>query len=159
MIIRNPLKFRYPIVDLDNNNLKASIDAFLKFLISSNKYDSIADQNFGFCLEDFRYEGFSSEQGKFLNRPAAVRDKNENAQLREIRNPLYSKRLVGNSRSNDTFARELKTCIERYERRLKEVSVTMDFQKNGRLIHVIVTGKMNNVTNAAYYNEFNIEVW
>lgn len=159
MIIRNPLKFRYPIVDLDDNNIKASIDAFLKFLISSNKYDSIADQDFGFCLEDFRYEGFSSEQGKFLNRPPAVRDKNENAELREIRNPLYAKRLVGNSRSNDTFARELKTCIERYEKRLKEVSVTMDFQKNGRLIHVIVTGKLNNVTNAAYYNEFNIEVW
>ena len=58
MLIRNPLKFRYPIVDLDNSNIKESIDNFLRFLISSNKYDSIADEELGFCLEDFRYEDF-----------------------------------------------------------------------------------------------------
>ena len=53
MFIRNPLQLRYPIVDLDDSQLKASIDAFLQLLIASNKYDSIADQDFGFCLEDF----------------------------------------------------------------------------------------------------------
>ena len=159
MLIRNPLKFRYPIVDLDNNNMKESIDAFLRFLISSNKYDSIADEDFGFCLEDFRYEGFSSESGQFLERNQVSKDKTENTMLNEIRDPLYAKRLIGNSKRPDTFARELKNCIERYEKRLKEVSVTMDFQKNGRLIHVIVTGVINNAANTLYYNEFNIEVW
>ncbi len=159
MLIRNPLKFRYPIVDLDNNNMKESIDAFLRLLISSNKYDSVADENFGFCLEDFRYEGFSSENGQFLERAQVSKDKTENTMLNEIRDPLYSKRLIGNSKRPDTFARELKSSIERYEKRLKEVSVTMDFQKNGRLIHVIVTGVINNAANTLYYNEFNIEVW
>ena len=159
MMIRNPLKFRYPIVDLDDNHIKESIDAFLKFLISSNKYDSIADEELGFCLEDFRYEGFSSENGQFLERKQLPKDKTENTMLSEIRDPLYAKRLVGNSKRSDTFARELKTCIERYERRLRDVAVTMDFQKNGRLIHVIVTGVINNVANTIYYNEFNIEVW
>lgn len=159
MLVRNPLKFRYPIVDLDDNNLKASIDAFLKFLISSNKYDSIADENFGFCLEDFRYEGFSPESGQFLERRQVSKDKSENNMLNEIRNPLYGKRLIGNSKRPDTFARELKDCIERYEKRLKNVSVNMDFQKNGRLIHIIVTGVIDNVALTQYYNEFNIEVW
>lgn len=159
MLIRNPLKFRYPIVDLDNNNMKESIDTFLRFLISSNKYDSVADEEFGFCLEDFRYEGFSSENGQFLERNQVSKDKTENTMLNEIRDPLYAKRLIGNSKRPDTFARELKNCIERYERRLKDVSVTMDFQKNGRLIHVIVTGVINNAANTLYYNEFNIEVW
>lgn len=159
MLIRNPLKIRYPIVDLDNNNIKASIDAFLKFLISSNKYDSIADEDFGFCLEDFRYEGFSTDQGLFLERKPNNADTNENTLLSEIRNPLYKKRLIGNSKRPDTFAAELKKCIESYEKRLKDVSVNMDFQKNGRIIHIIVTGVINNPSNTLYYNEFNIEVW
>lgn len=159
MLIRNPLKLRYPIVDLDANSTKESIDAFLKLLISSNKYDSIADEEFGFCLEDFRYEGFSSDQAKFLERNPVVRDAQENAMLAEIKSPLYSKRLIGNSKNSDTFARELKLSIERYEKRLKDVSVNMDFQKNARIIHIIVTGKIDNATNALYYNEFNVEVW
>lgn len=159
MQIRNPLKFRYPIVDLDNNNIKSSIDTFLKFLISSNKYDSIADEDFGFCLEDFRYEGFSSDRGVFLDRKNFTTDSSENTLLRDIRDPLYNKKLIGNSKRSDTFARELKVCIERYEKRLKDVGVNMDFQKNGRLIHVIVTGVIDNASNTLYYNEFNIEVW
>ena len=159
MLIRNPLKFRYPIVDLDDNNIKDSIDAFLRFLISSNKYDSIADEELGFCLEDFRYEGFSSSNGQFLERKPISRDKSENTMLNEINDPLYEKRLIGSSKRPDTFARELKICIERYERRLKDVTVNMDFQKNGRLIHVIVTGVIDNLANTLYYNEFNIEVW
>ena len=159
MLIRNPLKFRYPIVDLDNSHIKESIDTFLRFLISSNKYDSIADEQLGFCLEDFRYEGFSSDFGVFLDRKPVTKDPDENTQLKEIRDPLYTKRLIGNSKRPDTFARELKLCIERYEKRLKDVSVNMDFQKNGRLIHVIVTGVIDNAANTLYYNEFNIEVW
>lgn len=159
MFIRNPLQLRYPIVDLDNSQLKASIDAFLQLLIASNKYDSIADQEFGFCLEDFRFEGFSTEKAKFLDQSTMVLDADENTELGEIRTPLYLKRLVGNSKNADTFARELKMSIERYERRLREVQVNMDFQKNGSLIHIIVTGKINNAANAIYYNEFNVDVW
>jgi hypothetical protein len=159
MLIRNPLQLRYPLVDLDDSNTKASIDAFIKLLISSNKYDSIADEEFGFSLEDFRYEGFSSEDARFLDRLPVQKDTTENTMLSAIKNPLYGKKLIGNSKNADTFARELKMCIERYERRLKDVSVTMDFQKNARIIHVIVTGVINNAANTIYYNEFNIEVW
>ncbi len=159
MFIRNPLQLRYPIVELDDSNLKGSIDAFLKLLISSNKYDSIADDEFGFCLEDFRYEAFSSEKARFLATAPAMSDPTENVDLREIKNPLYAKRLIGNSKNVDTFARELKMSIERYEKRLKEVTVNMDFQKNARIIHIIVTGRIDNAANTTYYNEFNVEVW
>jgi len=158
MLIRNPLQLRYPIVDFDGNNLKASIDAFLQLLIASNKYDSIADEEFGFCLEDFRFESFDLEKAKF-HENFPVRDATENTELRVIRDSLYSKRLIGSSKNADTFARELKNCIERYERRLKEVSVSMDFQQYGKVIHIIVTGKINNPSNAIYYNEFNVDVW
>ena len=159
MFIRNPLQLRYPIVDLDNSQMKASIDAFLRLLIASNKYDSIADQDFGFCLEDFRFESFSSERGEFLQRKSVLRDKSENTELAEISSPLYSKRLVGTSKNSDTFARELKKSIECYERRLREVQVNTDFQKNGRILHIIVTGKTADGTNTLYYNEFNVDVW
>jgi len=158
MFIRNPLYLRYPIVDLDESNLKASIDSFLGLLIASNKYDSIADEEFGFCLEDFRFETFDLEKARF-HENFPVRDPSENTDLRDVRDNLYMKRLTGNSKNADTFARELKNTIERYERRLKEVSVSMDFQQYGRVIHIIVTGKINNPSNAIYYNEFNVDVW
>lgn len=159
MFVRNPLQLRYPIVELDDTKVKESIDAFLKLLISSNKYDSIADEDFGFCLEDFRYEAFSSDQAKFLEIDVAPTDPTENTKLYEIKSPLYTKRLIGNSKNADTFARELKKSIERYERRLKDVTVNMDFQKNARIIHIIITGIIDNVSNTQYYNEFNVEVW
>lgn len=159
MFIRNPLQLRYPIVDLDNSQIKASIDAFLRLLIASNKYDSIADQDFGFCLEDFRFEGFSVEKAEFFQRRNVIRDKSENTELLEIRSSLYSKRLAGSSKNADTFARELKNTIERYERRLRDVQVNSDFQKNGRILHFIVTGKIANAANTIYYNEFNVDVW
>lgn len=159
MFIRNPLQLRYPIVNLDDSQTKASIDAFLRLLIASNKYDSIADEEFGFCLEDFRFEGFSIDRAEFLQQKNVVLDKSENTELAAIRNSLYSKRLVGTSKNSDTFARELKKSIERYERRLRDVQVSMDFQKNGNIIHIIVTGKINNAANTIYYNEFNIDVW
>ena len=152
------MQLRYPIVDLNDGNIKESIDNFVKLLISSNKYDSISDTDFGFCLEDFRYEAFSSEQAKFLKIDVAA-DPTENTKLAEIKSPLYAKRLIGNSKNPDTFARELKQSIERYEKRLKEVTVNMDFQKNARIIHIIVTGIIDNASNTQYYNEFNVEVW
>ena len=159
MLICNPLKLRYPIIELDDTKLKRSIDTFLKLLISSNKFDSIADEQFGFCLEDFRYEAFSSDKAKFLERQAISKDLDENMELMDVKSPLYAKKLIGNSKNADTFARELRNSIERYEKRLKEVAVNMNFQKNGRIIHIIVTGRINNQTNALYYNEFNVEVW
>ncbi len=158
MFIRNPLQLRYPIVDLDEHNLKRSIDAFIQLLISSNKYDSIADEDFGFCLEDFRFEIFDLGKSKF-HENFPVRDMTENTELRAVRDTLYTKHLTGSSKNAETFARELKNAIERYERRLKEVAVTMDFQQYGRIIHIIVTGKVNNPSNAIYYNEFNVDVW
>lgn len=158
MFIKNPLQLRYPIVELDNLKIKDSIDKFLKLLISSNKYDSIADQDFGFCLEDFRYEAFSPDNARFIPRSPII-DHTENVELKDIRNPLYSKNIIGDSKRADTFARELKLSIERYERRLKDVSITMSFQRNARIIHIIITGKINNELNTPYYNEFNVEVW
>ena len=144
---------------IEQRDVKSSIDAFLTVLISSNKFDCVADDEFGFCLEDFRYEAFSTERAKFLETKSIPKDPLENTLLREINSPLYAKRLAGNSKNADTFARELKNSIERYEKRLKDVTVNMDFQMRGRIIHITVTGKINDPTNGFYYYEKNVEVW
>lgn len=159
MFLRNPFFARYPLYGIKQIEVKKSIDAFLNVLISSNKTDCIADDEFGFCLEDFRYEAFSSERAKFLEVKSIPKDPMENTMLREINSPLYARRLVGNSKNPDTFARELKASIERYEKRLKDVNVTMDLQKHGRIIHIVVTGKIDDSTNAFYYYENNVDVW
>lgn len=159
MLLRNPFSAIYPMFSIEQTDVKNSIDAFLSMLIGSNKSNCIADDEFGFSLEDFRYEAFSTERAKFLETKSLPKDPTENTMLRDIYSPLYAKRLVGNSKNTDTFARELKTNIERYEKRLKDVSVIMDFQMHGKIIHITVNGNINDQTNAFYHYEKNVEVW
>lgn len=159
MFIKYPMKIKVPMVELGDVSVKHSIDKFLDMLISSNKFCCIADPEFGFALEDFRFESFSVDRAKFFEASVNRMRPKENTQLYDIKNPLYEKKIIGDSRTTDTFATELKHAIERYEKRLKDVSVSMDFQARGKIIHINVTGKINDETNAFYYYEFNTVVW
>ncbi|MBQ5997199.1 MAG: hypothetical protein IJL64_04955 [Bacteroidales bacterium] len=159
MFIKHPFRISYPMVESGNDKTKQSIDAFLDMLIASNKFCCIADPDFGFALEDFRFESFSVERAKFFETVQNKLNPKENTQLFDIKNPLYDKKIIGDSRTSDTFATELKHTIERYEKRLKDVSVSMDFQSRGKIIHITVSGKINDETHAFYYYEFNTVVW
>ena len=159
MNVKRPLIMKSPTVTPGRDGLKKSIDAFLELLIYSGKDSFKADDDFGFSLEDFRFESFSVERAKFFETVQNKQNPKENTQLFDIKNPLYDKKIIGDSRTSDTFATELKRTIERYEKRLKDVSVSMDFQSRGKIIHITVSGKINDETHAFYYYEFNTVVW
>ena len=63
MYVKRPIIMKYPTVAKDA--LKKSIDAFLELLITSGKDSFKADEDFGFALEDFRFEIYSPETGEF----------------------------------------------------------------------------------------------
>jgi len=159
MYIKSPIRIKCPIYEMDQQSTKKSIDQFLDLLISSPKYCCIADEEFGFALEDFHYESFSVDKAKFLENKDSPQTKAGINALSMIRNPLYSKRIIGNSKNEDTFARELKRTIDRYEKRLKDVSVMMDFQEHGKMIRILVDAKLNDGTNTSYAYEFKMIVW
>ena len=145
---------------MDQQNVKKSIDKFLDLLIASPKYCCIADEEFGFALEDFHYESFSVDKAKFFENKDNNPNTNTTANaLAMIRNPLYGKKIIGNSKNEDTFARELKRTIDRYEKRLKDVNVSMDFQEHGKMIKILVDAKYNDGTNTNYSYEFKMIVW
>lgn len=159
MFLKSPIRVKCPMFDMDQRNVKKSIDHFLDLLISSPKYCCIADDEFGFALEDFHYESFSVDKAKFFETKDNPHGQKETNIMTSIRNPLYAKKIIGNSKNEDTFARELKRSIERYEKRLKDVSVTMDFQEHGKMIRILVDAKLNDGTNTSYSYEFKMIVW
>ncbi|MGP1447527.1 MAG: hypothetical protein ACTTKO_08430 [Candidatus Limimorpha sp.] len=159
MFVKIPLKIHYPLTEIGDVGMKKSVDAFLDLLIASDKYSCIADSDFGFALEDFRYESFSVDKAKFMESLKSSSLSNEIDLLSSIRNPLYFKKIIGNSKNEDTFSRELKRTIERYERRLKDVNVMMDFQDRCSKVRITVTGRLADGNHTFYSYEFKTNVW
>ena len=76
----------------------------------------------------------------------------------EGREGLYDKKISGSSNNLNTFAAELKQTIGTYEKRLKDVSVSMTYIREERKIYVTVKGVI--VENGADYQYLTvINVW
>ena len=109
---------------------KDSIDAFLTMLISTPKYSCSPDPEFGFVLNNLRFEILSESEG------VIYKGEGPDAVLTEI----YGKMISGTSSSESTFAYELKEAITNYEKRLKDVKVTMTYLREERNIYINVKG-------------------
>lgn len=111
-----------------------SVSAFLQFLITSAKYTCVSDPEFGFILNNLRFENIGDGEA------------------------LYSRKISGTSANPETFAYELKTAINTYEKRLKAVKVTMTYARSEKLIHITIKGKL--VDNDADYQYItDMKVW
>ena len=69
-----------------------------------------------------------------------------------------SQKISGSSNNLDTFAAELKQSILRYEKRLKDVSVTMNYVQEARKIEVSVMGVIVESEEPYQYQSI-INVW
>ena len=153
MYVKRPIIMKYPTVTKDT--MKKSIDAFLELLITSGKDSFKADEDFGFALEDFRFEIFSPETGMFHNAPK----KQKKDLIGSIEDPMHDCKLRGSSVNTGNFASQLKDSIRMSEQRLKNVEVAMDFMANGTILLVSVNGIMDDGydTPYTYYNK--IKIW
>ncbi|MBO4328985.1 MAG: hypothetical protein J5831_06175 [Bacteroidales bacterium] len=153
MYVKRPIIMKYPTVATDA--MKKSIDAFLDLLITSGKDSFKADEDFGFALEDFRFEIYSPETGQFHSAP----QKRKKDLIGSIEDPMHEYKIRGSSINAETFAGHLQESIVQYEQRLKNVEVAMDFMAKGTVLLVSVNGIMDDGydTPYTYYNK--IKIW
>lgn len=123
-------------------NVKESITSFLNLLLESSPgVSSVADSDFGFILNSLIFENF-----------------NENEDVISRRSGIYGKKISGNSRNLNTFASELQILVSEYETRLSDVSVSMIYSREERVIYVTIKGCVKE-SGEQYQYDSKIKVW
>lgn len=134
-----------------SENLKQSIDSFLELLLSTPCYSCPSDPQFGFVFKNLRFEIFNENEGVVYN--AGTHEMTAADVLK-----LYDKKITGLSKNLNTFAAELKDAVEKYERRLSDVSVAMVYVREEKNIYVTIKGTITDQQTAYQYNTV-IRVW
>lgn len=133
-----------------NNKLKESIDAVVKLIVTTERFSTPADPQFGFVFNNLRFEMFNENEG-------VVYDSGDTASMMNFQN-IYDKKISGSSKSINTFAAELKLAIEEYEKRLENIAVSMTYIREERQIYITVKGVLAETKEDYVYNQI-IKVW
>lgn len=144
MITRIPLQIKKGALDTYTSE-KESIDAYMELLLTTPVGSCVSDPDFGFILNNLRFEIFNENEGVVLN-------------VEEDHSELYDKKVSGSSRNVNTFAVELKGQIENYEPRLEDVLVTMSYVREHRKIYITIKGIIV-ATDEPYQYQTTIKVW
>ena len=131
--------------------LNMSIDESLAMLMSTPCFSSAADPQYGFIFNNLRFEIFNESEGVVYNSSGFP-------YIFEGPDGLYSKKITGSSKNLNTFASELRETISKYEKRLKDVNVSMTYIREEQKIHVTVKGVIA-TTNENYQYKTIINVW
>lgn len=131
------------------DDMKKSVDSFIALLLSSKKHSCIADDDFGFIFENLRYENIDPNRGLFIN--------NDDNLI--LRSSIYDKKINGTGKNVNSFAKEIKNSIEKYEKRLENVEISIDFQQKGKIVCIMVNGILCDHRNTPYSYEFKINIW
>ena len=115
---------------LRSKSLNEAIIDNLELIISTPVGECVIDPDFGFILNNFRFEIFNEEYGTIYNSKALESDIDA----------YYNEKLSGTSKNLDTYAAELKSAIENYEKRLKKVSVSLNYVRLDRKIYISILG-------------------
>lgn len=132
------------------DRLKSSIDANMYLIITTERFSTPADPQFGFVFNNLRFEMFNENEG-------VVFDSGDTDTMSNIQG-AYDKKISGSSKSINTFAAELKTAITKYEERLEKISVSMTYIREERLIYITVKGVIVS-TKEEYVYDQTIKVW
>lgn len=121
-----------------------SIKAFIDIIVSTPVGIFSADPDFGFVFRNFRFQNFNEEKGVLYS----VEPDKEVSEF-------YKYKIQGQGVNFNTFAHELKISIEKYEPRLRDVKVSMEYSSVNRVIDIIVTGKASD----DFEHKINMHVW
>ena len=133
-----------------NDKLKQSIDAVVKLIVTTERFSTPADPQFGFVFNNLRFEMFNENEG-------VVYDSGDTISMMNFQN-IYDKKISGSSKSINTFAAELKHAIEEYEKRLENIAVSMTYIREERQIYITVKGVLADTKEDYVYNQI-IKVW
>lgn len=149
MQLNVPVKIKAPLWKDVNETLTDSIDHFLQLLVDSGNHTCLADSGFSFLFEDYRFEQFMVKNGGYVY----VNDEFDGQARKTM------KMVSGNSKKENSFARDLKVVIDKYEKRLRNVEVDMSLTNNGTSLNVKVKGIINDKSNAKYEHVFKVAIW
>ena len=130
--------------------LKSSIDANIYLIITTERFSTPVDPQFGFVFNNLRFEMFNENEG-------VVFDSGDTDTMSNIQG-AYDKKISGSSKSINTYAAELKTAITKYEERLEKISVSMTYIREDRLIYITVKGFIVSTKEEYVYDQI-IKVW
>ena len=129
---------------------KRSIDASISLIISTERFSTPTDPQFGFVFNNLRFEMFNENEG-------VIFDSGDTDTMNYVQG-IYDKKISGSSKSINTFAAELKTAIMKYEHRLDDISVSMTYIREERKIYITVKGMIASSKEDYVFNKV-IKVW
>lgn len=124
----------------------SSIQSHINLLLTTSMGECVADPEFGFVFNNLRFEMFNENEGVVFS-PEGQED-----------SPLYNKKIAGSSKNIHTFATQLKEQIERYEKRLTDVSVVMSYVREQRRVFVTVNALIESTKQPFIYKR-SMVVW
>ena len=131
-----------------NLDVSSSVRSFIEIIVSSPLGSFAADPDFGFVFKNFRFQNFNEDKGVLFS-----------SEPEKESSEYYSYKIQGHGINFNTFAHELKVGIERFEPRLKQVKVRMEYSPLQRTIEIIVSGKTNDNLNDNFEHIIKMHVW
>lgn len=133
------------------NDVKLSIASFLELLVSCPQGECESEPEFGFMLKNFRFENVNEERGVLYS---------ANTNNADDSNNYYFYKIHGRSNNGQkTFALDLKKCIERYEPRLKQVKVNIEYLRLKKTVILTIKGKVGENISEDFEHSIKIHVW
>lgn len=130
------------------SNVKQAINESLRLLLNTTCGEFVADPDYGFILNNLRFEIFDEKGGVIYNSQKRATDKVE----------LYDKKIQGTSKSINTFAIDVKNAILMYEKRIQNIEVAMYYEKMYRRIKVEVKAIIKETLEPYTFTTY-IHVW
>lgn len=129
---------------------KRAIDAAIGLIISTERFSTPADAQFGFVFNNLRFEMFNENEG-------VVYDSGDTDSMDGLQG-IYDKKISGSSKSINTFASELKESVAKYECRLEDVAVSMTYIREERQIYITVKGVISSTKENYVYKQI-FRIW
>ena len=101
----------------ETKTIKASIDDFIELIVFSANGSFKADYYFGFVFQNTKFQNTDQE------------------------NQVEERKIQGESYNKDNYAYLLKTAIEEYESRIRNVRVMIDYDTDYKKVSIDVHGR------------------
>lgn len=132
-------------------DIRASVASFVELLVSTPQGSCESEPGFGFMLKNFRFENVNEERGVLYSSLPNEEDEATG---------YYSYKIHGRSNNGQkTFALDLKRSIERYEPRLRQVRVNIEYQQQQKTVVLTVTGVTGENLGERFEHTIKIHVW
>lgn len=147
MSISIPLKLEKGALG-NTSDIRKAINESLRLLLNTTCGEFVPDPQYGFILNNLRFEIFDEQEGEIYNSKEDPMDRKD----------LYNKKVQGTSKSVNTFAIDVRQAINRYENRLSNVDVFMSYDKDYRRIRVEVKAMIKETLEVYNFVTY-INVW